>query len=317
MDRRDLGRTGLRVSVLALGGHEYHPDGRLKGISDDLAAAVQPGFTMPGFGGPARQALVDRALEAGITYFDATIDPEVEALGRTLAAARAPSDVLVQCRPQGMCYRYDPGNGALADLARLRPEVRRLAALLGRPRIDVLNFGFEAEALAADADYLKRLGDVVAALKGEGLIGLAACDSLHSGEAHYLRMMQAGCFDLVWLNFGPLCPFPAEQVLPAAQELGMGVATREAFAKGALFRTAPALARPALARAAIRWILGHEQVSSLAVGVRDGGELAANLAAAGGPLDAADGEVLDRLRREPAFRAELEAQREAFRPRPG
>jgi aryl-alcohol dehydrogenase-like predicted oxidoreductase len=310
ISKRPLGRSGLHLSCLALGGHEYHGDGRLKGIGDDLQASIRPGFTMAGFGGPGRQALVARALELGITYFDATIDPEVEALGRNLGGA----DVLTQCRPQGMCYRYDPGNPALADLPRLRGEVQRLRALLGRPRVDVLNFGIEAEALG-DPGYLGRVADAIAALKAEGLIRFAACDSLHSGEDVYLRLMRAGCFDVVWLNFGPLCPFPEEQLLPAARELGLGVAAREAFAKGTLFRTAPGRDRVRLAQAAIRWVLAHADVSSLAVGVRNGAELDAAAAAAAAPLAGADQALLDELARSPDFAAERERQRAAFRPR--
>ena len=84
LPRRTLGHTGIPVSALALGGHEYLADGRLKGFGDDFENAVLAGYRRSDFGGPARRAIVARALARGVNYFDVTIDPEVEALGRTL-----------------------------------------------------------------------------------------------------------------------------------------------------------------------------------------------------------------------------------------
>ncbi len=316
MNYRELGKSGVSVSVLALGGHEYHPDGRLKGFTDHPGDALKPGYVNAGFGSAERRALVTYAVAQGITYFDATIDPEVAALGECLAAAAPMRPVLVQCRPQGMCYQYDPGNRALADLSRLRPEVERLAKLGGRRRIDVLNFGFEAAALTADPTYLERLAATIGSLKAAGLIRFAACDSLQSGESHYLRVMQAGCFDLVWLNFGPLCPFPAERLFPLARRLGMGVVVREAFQKGNLFRVAEAggfsEGRKVLADAAIRWILNHRDVSCLVTGVRNVGELEGNLIASGLPPTSQDQDLLERLGRTPAFVQALAEQKSMF-----
>jgi aryl-alcohol dehydrogenase-like predicted oxidoreductase len=314
---RELGKTGIRVSALGLGGHEFHPDGRLKGFSDDSKAAVLPGYVNKDFGGPVRQALVQRAIEAGVNYFDATQDPEVTALGECLACSAGKKTVLMQCRPQGMCYHYDAGNRALADPTRLEAEVRRLIALAGRAKIDVLNFGIEASALAEDSEYTEKIAENIQKLKDKGLIRLAACDSLRSGENVYLQLMESECFDVVWLNFGPLCPFPSHRIFPLAEELGMGIVVREAFNKGNLFRAALAdgtIENPAeLAGAAMRWILSHIEISTLVVGVKNAAEFELNFAAVSHELTEQDVALLDRVRGGPAFGAALAEQEKAFR----
>jgi aryl-alcohol dehydrogenase-like predicted oxidoreductase len=340
LPRRTLGHTGIPVSALALGGHEYLADGRLKGFGDDFENAVLAGYRRSDFGGPARRAIVTRALARGVNYFDVTIDPEVEALGRTLRSpavfdvtamtgvsgvtgasgpAAGAESVLVQARPQGLCYRYDPGNPGLVRPGVLRAEVRRLAELLGRGRVDVLNLGLEREALdpvTGRPDYLKALAEILTELRADGLVGLVACDSLFSGESQYVTLIESGCFDVVWLTFGPLTPAPAEVVLPRAREAGLGVVAREAFGKGALFRFAAeaGVAAGEVAGAAQRWVLSHAEVGTLAVGVRTADEFDRNADAATRPYTDADRTLLDRVLATDAARAAVTESTAAFRP---
>jgi len=312
LPQRRLGHTGISVSCLALGGHEYLPDGGLKGIADDFDNAVQPGYRRPDFGGPERQEIVARALRRGVNYFDVTIDPEVEALGRALrehagdsaadsaGGSAGGSEVLVQARPQGLCYRYDPGNPGLLRPGRLRGEVRRLRDLLGRDAVDVLNLGIEREALdpaTGNSDYLTMLADVLAELRADELVRLVACDTLFSGERQYVELIRSGCFDVVWLSFGPLSPAPRQVVLPLAREAGLGVVAREAFGKGSLFTAARAVGVDVAqaAAAAQLWVLDHAEVAALAVGVRTVAEFDADADAAAGGFSDRDRELLDRV----------------------
>jgi aryl-alcohol dehydrogenase-like predicted oxidoreductase len=301
------------LSRLGLGGHEYADDGRLKGFGDDdLQKAIQPGYRRDDFGGPERAQLVHDALELGVRFFDVTIDPEVKALGRALPASTA---ALVQVRPQGMCYRYEPGNPGLIDVERITAEAKRLTdLLLGRP-IDVLNFGVEAEAIALTPDYLARLAHAIGQLKSDGLIRFASCDSLFSGALQYDALIDTGAFDAVWISFGPLDPAPAEGVLDHAASAGMAVITREVFAKGQLFRLLPDAGLEAaagdVASAAVRWVLHHASVTTLVVGARNTQQLVSAAEASNTPFDAADADLLDRLLSSPAaaqFAAENRAK---------
>lgn len=134
MRRRAFGSAGFDVSVLGLGGHEFLPDGRSRGFNEDFTLATTAGHVWPGFGASLRLAVVRAAHAAGITFFDATIDAEKEALGRNLAEAPPPGPVTVQTRPEGMCYRNNPAdewNWRLTDLTLLRAEVRRCSGCSG------------------------------------------------------------------------------------------------------------------------------------------------------------------------------------------
>ena len=111
------GRTGIEVSTIALGGHEYLDNGLSRGFNEEFADAVKPGYVAPGYGGPRRKDVLSAAYDLGINLFDVTIDPEKEALGRNLAEMPPPYPVYIQSRPEGMCYGYDEGNRSMLDYA--------------------------------------------------------------------------------------------------------------------------------------------------------------------------------------------------------
>ena len=68
-------------------------------------------------------------------------------------------------------------------------------------------------------------------------------------------------------SFADYCP--AERVLPLAAAKGLGVFAREAFMKGELFHMAEEVGlgdTTALVAAALRWVLAHEEVTTLTYG---------------------------------------------------
>lgn len=288
-----LGKTGEHVSVIMLGGHEYLADGRSRGFNEDMAQAVTPGFIGEGYGGPRRVAVLHAAYDLGINAFDVTIDSEKEALGRTLHASPPPYPVLVQTRPEGMCYSYDRNNARMLDLGLLRAEVQRSLALLRRDAVDLYNIGLLAWSIDSQPDYMQRLAHNLGALKQEGLIRHAVADSF-SGERLYLAMIDCGAFDVVNidLNLGDACGLHG--VVPRTRSLGLGLFAREAFFKGELFSIAAAAGFPdrgAVARAAIKWVAGCGP-DCILVGVDDADQLRANAAALERPALAEDESAL-------------------------
>jgi aryl-alcohol dehydrogenase-like predicted oxidoreductase len=315
LEWRPFGSTTLRLSGLALGGHEYLPDGRSRGFNEDMKQAVSPGYIGQGYGGPKRRQVLAAAYDLGINVFDVTIDSEKEALGRNLREMPPPYEIYVQTRPEGMCYGYDENNRKLLDFPLLRAEVQRGLKLLGRDRVDLFNVGLLNWSIDNDADYMPKLAENLAALKREGLIRHAVADSF-SGERLYLAMMGAGVFDAVNVDLNLGDAQALQTVLPCARVAGLGQIAREAFCKGALFRIGAQAGihdKGLLARLALKWVALHCP-DVLILGVDDADQLRANAASyQAGALTADEAALLARLRAAPGFRRyEADKFREFF-----
>ncbi len=312
---RSTERLEVEISIIGLGGHEYLPNGRSRGFNEDAKLAVTPGHLYDGFGQEKRRAVLAAAYEHGINFFDATIDSEKEALGRNLREMPPPYGVYVQSRPEGMVYSYDPYNAQMARYDLLRAEVARGLKLLGRQRLDFLNLGFLASALDHDPEYMQKIAGNVARLKEEGLIRYACADTF-SGQETYLRQIEQGCFDGIFINLSFADDGGRHEVLPAAQARGMGVFAREAFMKGALFAMGEEAGiddRNALARAALKWVLSVPEVTAVMVGVDNPAQLASNLCVLDGPeLTTEEGAILDRVRETTAYKEYAARKREQF-----
>ena len=126
MKYRKLGKTGIEISALAMGGHEYLPNHLSRGFNEDFEKAITPGYIFPGFGGPRRKEILKKAFDLGINYFDVTHDSEKEALGRNFSELGVPYEVYVQTRPEGMCYTYDEFNMKMAKYDLLKAEAARI-----------------------------------------------------------------------------------------------------------------------------------------------------------------------------------------------
>lgn len=294
----------LHLSRVILGGHEYLADGRSRAFNEDHALAVTPGHIFPGFGGPQRRRVVARAHALGITTFDVTIDSEKEALGRNLDELGVAAASVVQTRPEGMVYSYDPGNRQMIAPGRLRAEVQRAIALLRRESLDILNIGILNTALVQTAGYVQQLGDVLSQLKAEGLVRCVAADTF-SGAATYLALLEHGAFDTINLNFNVADDGAAATLIPFARARGVRVVAREVFIKGALFRLAGEAGihdTDGLARAAVKWVASQPGVDALIIGARTADELAASVAAVEAPdLTTAESEALQRVMALPHF----------------
>jgi predicted aldo/keto reductase-like oxidoreductase len=276
-----IGDTEVEISVFSMGGHEYLPDGRSRGFNEDFNLAVRPGYIFEGFGQEIRRKVLSVAFEYGINFFDVTQDSEKEALGRNLKEIPPPYEIYIQTRPEGMVYGYDLYNQKMANYELLKAEVQRGLKLLQRERLDFLNIAFMKSALDHDPEYLDMIRNNIENLKKEGLIRFACADTF-SGEYTYLKQIEAGCFDGVYINFNFADYGALGKVLPAAKEKGLPVISREAFMKGALFQMGNEVGftdHSQLAAIGIKWNLSHEEVTSVVVGTNNPEHLKKNLEA--------------------------------------
>ena len=263
-----LGKLDVFLSVISMGGHEYLPSGLSRGFNEDMRLAIKPGHIFDGFGQEARRQILRTAFDNGINFFDVTQDSEKEALGRNLKEVTPPYEIYVQTRPESFGYSYDKNNIKMGTYDLLRAEVQRILKLIQRDRVDFLNMPFMKCALDNDPDYMEKISFNIKELKKEGLIRFAVADTF-SGELTYLTQIERDCFDAIYINFNFADRHPEEKVLPRAAEKGMGVFAREAFMKGALFRMAEDIQfadTAKLADAALRWVLAHDEVTTLTYG---------------------------------------------------
>jgi predicted aldo/keto reductase-like oxidoreductase len=279
MRYKKLGQTGIEVSILSMGGHEYLPDGRSRGFNEDFNLAVTPGYIFEGFGADRRKNNLSIAFEHGINLFDVTQDSEKEALGRNLKEISPPYEIFIQSRPEGMVYTYDLHNRKMAQYKLLKAEVQRSLKLLKRDQLDFLNIAFMRSALDHDSEYLDKIKNSVERLKKEGLIRFVCADTF-SGEYTYLSQIESNVFDAVYINFNFADYGAIRKVFAAATEKGLGVISREAFMKGQLFHMADEIGfsdRSKLAQIALKWNLSHEAVSTVVVGTNNSEHLKKNL----------------------------------------
>lgn len=306
MKYRKLGNTGINVSAIGLGGHEFGKNDFILGWHDDSKKAIIPGFIFEGFGGENRLAIVKTALDLGINIFDLTIDSEIEAMGRILSKLQPSDEIIIQTRPQGMIYTYDHENRKMAQYDLLKAETVRLCGLLNRDHIDIYNFAFMQNAIDADPDYLDKICHNIARLKAEGLIRFACADTF-SGAETYLEQFNTGCFDSTFTNYNIIEKRLREMVVPAACQKGIGIVCREAFMKAKLFKMAEEAGitdRSLTARSAIQWILKDERVACVMVGVANPEQLKDNCSVLEKAVDNYE-EIINKIMQTQSFRSAL------------
>jgi aryl-alcohol dehydrogenase-like predicted oxidoreductase len=298
MEMRPLGRTGLEVSVLGMGGLFVSRVG-----GHDRA--------------DARRA-VHRALELGVNYVDTApsyADSE-EVLGYALADA--PRPCFLSTKLGGRPQPFDP-----KDADGLRRSVEESLRLLGRDRIDVL-FVHEPDR-PGQYDWWDSwdgfhgpVNDLLDALKAEGLIRFTGLGGTTAYELP--RIMATGRYDVVLtaFNYSLLWREAEIAILPEAKRQRMGVVVGSPLQQGALSQRfdeqvragAPWLSPPRrdqlrrlyalldeldmpITELALRFVISSPDVSMTLMGARSVAEVEANVAAAEkGPLPAT---VLARL----------------------
>ena len=314
MEYTALGKTEINVSKIAMGGHEYLPDGRSRGFNEDRAKSLTPGELFDGFGNEQRLAVLKVAYEQGLNFFDVTQDSEKEALGRNLKECPPPYEVFILTRPERMAYGYDKYNLRMTNLELLREECQRIIKLMKIEKIDFLNFPPLKWAFDHDPNYLDKLGYNIGILKKEGLIRFAAADTF-SGADVYTKMIESGHFDVLYINFNFGDHTPIDKVMPLAKKNGLGVITREAFLKGDLFKMAVQAGiedTVPLAEAAMRWQVSKDSVDVVVYGTGKPKNLLVACNSISEPFTKQDDQLLDKIRATEMFKTYEARRRNEF-----
>lgn len=213
MRQRILGKTGIAVSELGIGG-----------------------FFLSRFGSSfedSRRAVL-RAVEGGVNYLDTApgyADSE-EVVGRILRDVRAP--LVISTKLGGRPQPFDP-----RDKTQLHASVRESLRLLGREVIDVLIVHEPDRPLQYNwwtdaANVVGPVLEVLDELKQAGIIRFSGIGGTTSTEMAYF--VRSGKFDVVLtaFNYSVLFREATQEVLPAARERQMGVLLGSALQQGAL-----------------------------------------------------------------------------------
>ena len=297
MQKRILGRTGLEVSRLSLGGLFVSSVGAL---FDDARAAVH------------------RAVELGVNYVDTApgYGNSEEVLGRILPEVDAP--LVLSTKLGGRPEPFKP-----QDRDCLMQSVEESLRLLQRDRIDILMVHEPDRPGQYDwwQDYDAFTGpvlDLLQELKADGTIGHTGL----GGTTAYMlaRLVRTGNFDVVLtaFNYSLLWREAELEVLPAAREMQVGVVAGSPLQQGALAMRHDDLMRTGhrciseprrkqflelyalcdeldmpLPELALRFVLSNDDIDTVLMGARNVNEVEQNAAAVErGPLPA---NVLKRL----------------------
>jgi aryl-alcohol dehydrogenase-like predicted oxidoreductase len=225
MERRVLGRAGLEVPVVGMGTWQTFD---VRGEAEEHA----------------RRMVVDAALDAGANFFDSSpMYGEAErVLGLALEGRREQALVATKVwtpnREEG------------------RRQVQRALAYFGG-KVDL----YQVHNLVATRDQLALLEE----MRDAGAVrAVGATHYSPSAFTDLAAVMRSGRIDAVQVPYNPRQREAERQILPLADELGLGVVVMRPFAEGDLLRRAPSEDRLAPLRsfgvttwpqALLKWIL--------------------------------------------------------------
>ncbi len=307
MKTRTLGRTGLQVSELSLGGL--------------FVSSVGGDFEQ------GRRATL-RALELGVNYIDTapTYANSEEVLGRFLEGVDTP--VILSTKLGGRPSPFEPQNKD-----HLRRSLEESLKLLGRDAVDILMI-HEPER-PGQYEWWTRMDpyegpvlEVLAEFKADGLVRFTGIGG--TTVYHLADLARTGVFDVVLtaFNYSLLWREAGHGVIPAARAQNMGVIVGSPLQQGALARRCDEQVRRGapwlspqrrqqlldlyalldecgmgIAEMGLRFVLSNPEVSCTLMGARSVAEVEQNIAAVEqGPLPAELLEKLDQIAARVPFR---------------
>jgi aryl-alcohol dehydrogenase-like predicted oxidoreductase len=238
MEYRTLGKTGLRVSAIAFGA------GPVSGWMGELAADEQT-------------AVIRRALDAGITWFDTAAGygngQSESSLGRACSRLGLPEEAHIATKVRFPAERLNDIRGYT------RESVAASLARLGMRRVTLLQLHNSITARRGDEPTSLTVKDVLGPdgvleafreLQAEGLIGHLGLTGI--GQPAAMReVVGSGAFDTMQVPFNALNPsagYPTPagfaetdygNIIADCAAQGMGVFAIRVFAGGALLGAAP------------------------------------------------------------------------------
>lgn len=282
LETRQLGRTDLTVTRLGAGGH--FTNGPL--AHEDIPRRVQE---------------LNHLLDVGVTYFDVQWDPEELA---TAEVMKQRGDAFTVAWPLHGMNGQPPAEVKQYVTDYCNDHRKRY----GIEHVDVLLWVALALNDTTGDDLAHRAREGFEILKAEGFCDHFAFSCHDSPEMALRTITELDVFDVMMVPYCPLHPAAGREVLPAAQEKGVGAVTMKPFGGGGGFLNkvwAGEIDHPAVAHwqgsskpyeAALRWVLRDANVDCTVPGAHSEQQIDELYAAVTSGDPGNDDEILDAMR---------------------
>jgi len=263
--RRVLGKTGLRVPEIGFGGHSWSyarvSDGRggLRKTSPEEA-----------------MRMISLGLEMGVNFFDSCTPPEEHSVpGEAVKRLGKRDAVIVSAR---LCHKM---KGAAADKETISRWVDERLRLWQTDRFEILMLtNTENDTPRSGYWDMSYALEAVDRLKRQGKIRFAGF-GCHFTPEYYREAFEK--YGRAW----DICSLPynarhraAEEILPLARKLDLGMVTIKPLARGELLKGRdPAGTDAGLCRDMIAFVLEHRQVDCCICGVHTEAHVRENFSA--------------------------------------
>jgi predicted aldo/keto reductase-like oxidoreductase len=267
MTYRRLGKTGLMLSEVSLGGHWRTREGaRYWG---DFPGDVPPADVQRD-----REDVVGRAIDLGVNYVDITTPAEATVYGTVLRALG--ERMYVGYSDYILCIRNPANRTPDRIMFEIDEGLRRL-------KMDCMDI-FRPQALTdgnhTDAE-IETVVETAMKAKEQGKIRHLGMSS-HSREFHMRVMEKFPEFEMLIFPYTPVSePDELHGVFPLAKEKDVGIVTIKPFAGGAVFRAAKrkgeVVDNMEIAALSVKKIIANEYLTVTVLGMTTIDELENNL----------------------------------------
>jgi len=276
MRYRILGRTGLEVSEIGIGGHEYrrHLNPHQFPVTRNMKEFLKTQ--------PRRTRLIRKALDAGVNFFDTTLEEEAESLGLALKTLRRRKEVYVavmtvfpfreMMKAPRSRWKEIAAQGIEKRLGQLQSDY-----------IDIFNVHMPEDNYSTD--LLKAMVEVLEEMKHEGKVRYVGASS-HNLRFLVELMRKYDYFDSVMVPYNYHEQQAREIIFPLCKALNVGTVVMKPLSWPyygipfmcfcpANLRTGPYTP----AQASLRWTLNSPEVSTVVPSANSVAELQENIGA--------------------------------------
>lgn len=280
MRYRTLGRTRFKVSELGLGGHEY---ARFLNPVHFPVRKVEEELTLEELskGQRERNELIEKAINAGVNYFDTTLVEEAQSLGLALKTLGKRKEVYIAAE-----VLWPVKQLTMKPRAKWRDIVsewiEERLRLLKTDYIDVFNIHMPEEGYSRES--FEVLIESLREIKAQGEIRAIGA------ATHKLRFLaelirKYDCFDVVMIPYNYHLQEARKILFPLCKALNIGVVVMKPFCwpyYGISFtHFCPSnleVGGYTLSQISLKWILKSHEVSTIVPGTNTIDELEENLA---------------------------------------